>query len=170
MTIEIFAAITISVAACVTDLRSRRIPNWLTFGAAAAGITWHLVQAGPGAALWSLAGWLACVALFAPVFIVGGMGAGDVKLVGALGAWLGVSHGIYLILYSAICGGVMAVAVSLARGYFRTALANLRLIVTSWRFGIAMVPGLTLGDARGPRLAYALPIAAGTVLTVWLRG
>jgi prepilin peptidase CpaA len=159
----------ISATACVTDVRSRRIPNWLTFGAAAAAIVWHLVGEGPQQAGLSVLGWAVAVACFLPVFAVGGLGAGDVKLVGAIGAWLGPAAAFYVVLYSAMAGAVMATIVAISHGYLRTAFTNLRVIVTSWWFGIATIPGLTLADAPGPRLAYALPIAAGTVITVWLR-
>ena len=163
------AALVLGLVGCVTDVRSRRIPNLLTFGGALCAVGFHLVAEGPWAAAFSVAGWLVGVALFGPVFVVGGLGAGDVKLLGALGAWLGPGRTLYLALFSAMAGGVMALVVMVARGYSRTAGRNLLLMTTSWRLGIAAVPGLTLEDAAGPRLAYAVPIAAGTVLTLWLR-
>ncbi len=159
----------INVIACVTDVRSRRIPNWLTFGAAAAAIGSYLIMGGPRAAGASVFGWAVGVLLFAPVFLVGGLGAGDVKLVGAIGAWLGPAAAVHVALYSAIAGGAMGLIVAAFRGYLRTAFMNLRVIVTSWWYGIVSVPGLTLADGKGPRLAYAIPIATGTVLTLWLR-
>jgi prepilin peptidase CpaA len=163
------AALALSLGGCVTDLRTRRIPNVLTFGGALCAVAFHLVTGGPWSGATSAAGWFVGALLFVPVFVVGGLGAGDVKLVGALGAWLGPSKALYLALFTAMAGGVMALVVMIARGYSRTAGRNLLFMATSWRLGIAAVPGLTLGDAAGPRLAYALPIAAGTVLTLWLR-
>ena len=85
-----------------------------------------------------------------------------------IGAWLGPLKALYVVLLTGIAGGVMALVVMVARGYSRTAGRNIFLMVTSWRLGVAAVPGVTLADAPGPRLAYALPIAAGTVLTLWL--
>ena len=162
------AALVVGLMACVTDVRGRRIPNLLTFGAAGAAILFHLVTAGPQAALLGVAGWLVGVLIFAPVFALGGLGAGDLKLLGAIGAWLGPLKALYVVLLTGIAGGVMALVVMVARGYSRTAGRNIFLMVTSWRLGVAAVPGVTLADAPGPRLAYALPIAAGTVLTLWL--
>jgi prepilin peptidase CpaA len=162
-------AIAICLIACVTDLRTRRIPNKLTFSAAALAIVFHLAVGGPKAGALSLAGWFVGVALFAPFFIVGGLGAGDLKLIGAVGAWLGPWPALFVALYTAIAGGVLAIIVSLARGYARTAFSNVRFIVTSWRLGVATVPGMTLDESHGPKLAYALPIAVGTGLTIWLR-
>ncbi len=163
------AAVAVSLAACAIDVRTQRIPNRLTFGAAGAALLFHAFAGGAGAAGVSVAGWIMGAVVFAPLFMVGGMGAGDVKLVAALGAWLGPVAALHIALYSAIVGGVMAIVVSLAHGYLRTAVANLRVIAMSWRFGIATVPGLTLADARGPRLTYAIAITVGTGVTVWLR-
>jgi prepilin peptidase CpaA len=162
------AALAVSLAGCFTDLRTRRIPNRLTFPAAAAALAFHLVVNGPQAAAMGLAGWFVGVLFFAPFFIVGGLGAGDLKLVGAVGAWLGPWPALWVALYTAIAGGVLAILVALVRGYARTAFANLRFIMTSWRLGVASVPGMTLEESTAPKLAYALPIAVGTGLTIWL--
>jgi prepilin peptidase CpaA len=98
------------------------------------------------------------------------MGGGDVKLLGALGAWLGPADALYVGLYGAIAGGIMAVAIGLARGYLRTAFSNLYFLAVSWRVGgVRPVPELTLETSRSPRLAYALPVLAGLAVTLWLR-
>ena len=168
MNLEGVAALIVSAIACATDVRSRRIPNWLTLGSAAAAMVFELIRHGVGAAEWSVLGWIVGIVVFLPLFMAAGMGGGDVKLVGALGAWLGVAPVLRVAMYSAIAGGVMALGVAMAHGYLRAAFTNVRTIVTSWLFGIGRVPGLTLADAHGPRLAYALPIAVGTIVTLWL--
>jgi prepilin peptidase CpaA len=162
-------AVAVSLAACVTDVRSARIPNALTFTAAGAAIVFHLLVGGWRAGGASVAGWFVDVLLFAPFFLVGGLGAGDLKLLGAIGAWLGPWPAVYVALYTALAGGVMAIALALAHGYARTAFRNLGYILASWRVGIRTVPGMTLDDAPGPKLAYALPVAVGTSLTLWFR-
>ena len=78
-------ALGVAVAAVVSDLATRRIPNLLTFGAALVAVAAHGYAAGWTGAGLSLAGWLLGVAFFFPVFALGGMGAGDVKLLGASG-------------------------------------------------------------------------------------
>jgi Flp pilus assembly protein protease CpaA len=77
-------ALAIASAACVFDLRTRRIPNWLTFGAAAAGMVFHLTTGGMSGFERSAGGWLIGAALLIAPYALGGMG-GDVKLVGARG-------------------------------------------------------------------------------------
>jgi prepilin peptidase CpaA len=163
-----FAAIAVCLAACTTDVRWRRIPNALTFPAAGAAILFHWWVAGSHAAAAALGGWFVGVLLFSPFFIAGGLGAGDLKLLGAVGAWLGPVPALFVALYTAIAGGILAMLVALARGYAKAAFGNIWFILTSWRVGVAAVPGMTLEDAPGPRLAYALPIAVGTGLTIWL--
>lgn len=159
----------IALAACAFDVRTRRIPNLLTFGAALAGVAVHALMAGSGGALTAAGGWLAGVLLFMPFFALGGMGGGDVKLLAALGAWLGPQEALWLAVYTGIAGGVMGLIVAVGQGYLRTAVRNVFSVFSFWATsGIRPVPGLTLESAKTPRLAYAIPILAGTVVTLWL--
>lgn len=163
-------AIGIGVAAAAQDLRSGRIPNALTFGSAIAACLfagWSGGVAGIGA---SLSGWVLALLLWLPLYALGGLGAGDVKLVAAIGAWLGPSDVVPVSLYSAIAGGGMAAAVALARGQAVAVCANLHSLLLHWRVsGLTPHPDLTLATARGARLAYAVPILTGTVVAIWLR-
>jgi len=113
-------------------------------------------------------GLLVGLVVFFPFFALGGMGAGDVKLMAAIGAWLGPALAILTALYGAIAGGVLAIAVALSSGYLKTAFANLRRMAMHWRVnGLEVVPELTLEHNKGPRLAYAVPIFIGLVVTLW---
>jgi prepilin peptidase CpaA len=160
----------IAAAACVTDVMTRRIPNILTFGAAAGALFVRGVLFGMPGVLDASAGWVTGFVILFPLFFVRGLGAGDVKLVAALGAWLGPIDGLWLALYTAIAGGVIGVGYSIARGYLGVALSNLRVIGSHWFYsGFQPVPGITLEDTDRPRLPYALPIFLGTVVTLWLR-
>jgi prepilin peptidase CpaA len=168
--IRVVAALMVAGVAMLCDLRTRRIPNLLTFGAAALAAVAGLVFGGPWGLLIALAGWALGVALFFPMFALGGMGAGDVKLLAALGAWLGPMETVWLALFSSIAGGVIALIVSLYHGYLRQALTNVWMMLLTWRTsGFQPVSGLTLRDATAPRLAYAVPIAIGLVCTLWRR-
>ena len=160
----------LAAVACGCDLRTRRIPQVLTLGGAMAGFAFHLAGGGWSGAASSVAGWALGIAIFLAPFALGGLGAGDVKLLGALGAWLGPGDVIWLALYAGVAGGVLALVVSLATGYLSQALANVRLLITHWIVnGVGPLPELTLEHGRGPRLAYAVPILAGTMVRLWLR-
>ncbi len=166
---NIFVGILLALA-CLSDLRTRRIPNVLTITAAAAAIVFHLAIGGWSAAGWSVAGLFLGALLFFPMFALRGMGAGDVKLLAAIGAWLGPGQVAIVALAASIAGGVIAVIVALGHGYLRQALTNLYLVLLQWHIaGVRPLPELTLETASGPRLAYAFPIAIGTVVTLWLK-
>ena len=168
MNFAYIVAIGIGVISCATDVQSRRIPNVLTFGAAIAGVIFHATW-GNGA-LFSVEGWAVAAAAFVIPFALGGLGAGDVKLLGALGTWLGPGQAIWLALYTGVAGGVLSVVVATYYGYLGQALSNVRLLLTHWRVcGVGPVHEISLEGSAGPRLAYALPIFAGLVLTIWLR-
>jgi prepilin peptidase CpaA len=164
------AALVLAGAAMLWDLRTRRIPNELTLGTAVVALGYGFFIGGPWGLLMATAGWLAGAALFFPLFALGGMGAGDVKLMAALGAWLGPADAVWLAIFASMAGGVVAAVVALHHGYLRRAGANIWLMLTHWRAaGLQPVAGLTLRDAKAPRLAYAVPIAIGVVVTLWRR-
>lgn len=168
MNVTHHAVIAIGLVACAWDLRTRRIPNELTFGAAAAGFLVLAWTHGIAGAASSLAGWVCGVALFFPWFALRGMGGGDVKLLAAFGAWLGPADTVQLALTAAIAGAILGVAVAVARHYLGTLMGNLRLLVTTWAVaGPCAVECLTLDTAHGPRLAYAVPLMIGAVVTLW---
>jgi prepilin peptidase CpaA len=140
----------------------------LTFGAALAGVVVQGFFGGSNAALSAVGGWITGTLLFLPFFLLRGMGGGDVKLLAALGAWLGPRETLWVAAYSLIAGGLLGVIVAVARGYLTTALRNIFAMLAYWRIaGIRPVPHHTLDSSKSPRLAYAIPILAGTVITLW---
>src|SRR5687767_13789570 len=98
---EWLAALVLVMGASVSDLRTRRIPNLMTFSAAAAGLLYHSFAAAGHGAVASGGGWLIGALLFFPIFALRGMGAGDVKLLAALGAWLGPRDVVWVALITA---------------------------------------------------------------------
>jgi prepilin peptidase CpaA len=164
------AALIVAAVACATDLKSARIPNVLTFGAMVAGVAFHaLLPGGDGVGAAAL-GLLVGLFVFLPFFALGALGAGDVKLMAGLGAWVGAAAVVNVALFGAVAGGVLAIVVALWHGYLHRALLNLRtLFVHWWLVGIKPLPELTLDRGNGLRLPYALPIAAGLVVTLWQR-
>ena len=161
----------IGTIASIWDLRTGRIPNALTFGAALVAIVVRLVVGGPAAAGWAMVGWAVGCALFMPVYLLGGMGAGDVKLLAAIGAWVGPMAALKVAFFSTLAGGVLAIVVALARGYLRQALSNVWLLLCHWRvMGLKPLDEVSLQAASGsPRLAYGLAITAGSMAWLWMK-
>ena len=86
------------------DLRTRRIPNILTFGGALAGLSFQVGLHGLNGLLTGFLGLVLGFVLLFLFYLRGGMGAGDVKALAALGAWLGVKLTLYLFIYMGISG------------------------------------------------------------------
>src|SRR6187401_3320193 len=124
MSVAQLITVGIAIVASAWDLRTRRIPQLLTFGGALAAFVFHSINGGWDAGVASAAGWAVGIAIFFVPFALGGLGAGDVKLLGALGAWLGPTGIFWAALYTGVAGGVLAIVVALASGYMRRALAN----------------------------------------------
>jgi len=101
------------------DLKERKIPNKITFTGILIGILFNIITGGWMGLLQSLLGMFAGLAIFFLPFVMGGMGAGDVKLMGAIGALMGWEFSLMTALYSAIVGGVMVIIHLLYTGKLR---------------------------------------------------
>lgn len=168
--VHVVAAVTLVVAAAWCDLRARRLPNTLTVSGALVAFAIAGLLEGWSGLLVSLAGWAMGLVLFLPLYAVKGMGAGDVKLLAAIGPWLGPGGAVWTALYGAIAGGFFAIVIVLARGTLAKTARNMGAMLTTWlRGGIRPVEGLTLESSAGPKLPYALPLAVGTLITLWTR-
>jgi prepilin peptidase CpaA len=162
-------AFVLAGAACWFDVRTRRIPNWLTFPAAALGLVAATAAHGGPGTVSSAVGLLVGLMLFFPLFVLKGLGAGDVKLMGALGAWLGTAVVLGVAFYTTLAGGVLALGLIVKHRYSGQAVRNLWLLLTHWRVvGLRPLDALTLETSAGPKLPYALPIAVGLALAFWL--
>jgi prepilin peptidase CpaA len=169
MTVPYVVISIVGLIACAVDLRWRRIPNVLTFSTALAGLFYHYTAGGSDGLISAGLGCLAGLAIFFPLFALGGLGAGDVKLLAAFGAWLGPEQTLVAAMAAAIVGAVGALVVVLVRRRLSPTLKNLQGLVTFWAVaGPRPHPGMTLATADSIRLAYALPITAGALATLWL--
>jgi len=170
MSVAHVICLALAAVACGWDLRTRRIPQILTLGGALAAFVYHVTTGGWNAGLASAMGWAVGIAIFFLPFALGGLGAGDVKLLGAIGAWLGPMNALWVGLYAGAAGGVLAIFVALTKGYLIQAVGNVGVMLAYWRLnGVRPLPEITLEHSRGPRLAYAVPILAGTMVTLWLK-
>jgi prepilin peptidase CpaA len=116
--VELVQACAVSVAglAAVTDVWSRRIPNWVTFGTLTLGVLLNAWLHGPAGVFTALAGAALGIGLLLPFWALGGIGAGDAKLLGAVGALLGPQALLSVAVYAALAGGVLSIAYVLRRG------------------------------------------------------
>jgi len=117
-----FVLILLVLIAALKDVRTRRIPNWLTVPAAVLGLALHAWYEGwPG--VWtSIEGAALGLAAFILFFVAGGMGAGDVKLFGAVGALVGPQAMVLVFVFTGLLGGILAAAVAVWRRQFQATL------------------------------------------------
>ena len=99
----------LGVTASYSDLRARRIPNALIVIGLIAGVLYHLWLQGFTGISYSLAGSVTGLALFVPFYLLKAMGAGDVKLLAAMGSWLGTSGALLAFGLSLCAGAILAV-------------------------------------------------------------
>jgi len=164
------AAIIIAAIACVTDLRSRRISNGLVLSGLAIGLSFNLLLGGLRGVGWSLLGGLLGLALFLPFFALGGMGAGDVKLLSCLGAILGPKDLIAVALGGALIGGALALVVAAVNGRLRSTLERVAELLAFWASGgLKPSPVLRLENPGTLKIPYAVPLAGGTLLVLLSR-
>jgi prepilin peptidase CpaA len=156
-----------AIAGAIFDLRDRRIPNYLTLPSILFGLLIHLFIGGwRGLGLSAAAGLIAGV-IFLLFWLAGGMGAGDVKLITAVACIAGLSHITWLLILTALAGGVMAIGLALWSGKLKDTIMNLGALAVHHRFeGLKPHPHLNVGNARTLRLPYALAIAAGSAMTL----
>ena len=148
--------------AVVTDLRSSRIPNWLTFPAMGFALAGHAWLGSMHGVLFSLAGLGTGLGLFFLIYLAGGIGAGDVKLMAAIGAFVGVYGVLSCVWLAMVVGGVYAIAAMCYQ--WGLASAGQRLVYAA--YGAVLVGGSAWTRELGLpfKLRYGLAIAGGTLL------
>jgi len=148
----------------VSDIRARRIPNWLTYGGLLGGLALRTILEGWRGLGQGAAGILACGGIFFLFYLVRGMGAGDVKLMAAVGAWTGVRQAVVVMIATAVAGGILGVVYMV---FYRRVGSTVQNIAELIRFhltsGIRPHPEVNLGDPGSIRVPYGLAIAMGTL-------
>jgi prepilin peptidase CpaA len=166
--------VVVLVIACFTDLRSRRIPNWLVFPFLVLGFVvsgwlqgWHGLEQ-------SLEGFGLGLLVYGLLFWMGGMGAGDVKLCAAIGAWIGPYQLFIALIMTGMAGGIMVLCWAALGGFLKDLFTG----TSDLMFG-----GAGRGENRGEnpeqtpalanplkrKMAYAPAIAIGTLISFFAR-
>ena len=164
---DVYLAIGVMVCAgmaAVTDVQRGRIPNGLTYTAMVLGLGLRAASGGWRSALDGLAAGLIGGGVFLIFFLVRGMGAGDVKLMTAVGVWSGLHHLAAVMIATALAGGVLALGLIV---FHKQASRTLRNLGALFRFhilsGLTPHPEINLQNPQALRVPYALAIAAGTI-------
>jgi prepilin peptidase CpaA len=163
------AALLCAAICAVYDVRSRRIPNFITLPAILLGLLLHGVLGGWKEFGTAAAAGLICGFIFLLFYLAGGMGAGDVKLITASGCLIGLSLIGHLLVLTALAGGLMAIGIAVYRRQLGVTLRNLRrLAVHHQKAGLTPHPELNVSKEQTLRLPYALAIATGCALSLFL--
>ncbi len=164
-------ATVVALIGAVTDIKSRRIPNYLTGPAILLGLLLHVSLDGWHGLWTSFVAGLICGAIFLALYLAGGMGAGDVKLIAAVGCIAGLSSAAYLLVLTSLAGGVMGIVFALMRGKLKQTLLNVGSLASHHKEqGLTPHPELNVLNANNLRLPYGVAIAAGSTITFYLLG
>ena len=156
--------------ATVTDLRSRRIPNWLVLPFLIVGFVISGLQHGLNGLMQSAAGLTVGAALFGLLCLMGGMGMGDVKLCGAIGAWVGPSQMLVALVMTGIAGGIIAVGMAIVGGFAAEIFQGTGDLIFGFRKrGLTPHPKLVLNNPLTRKMPYAPAIAIGTLISFFAR-
>jgi len=164
--------IALILVAAVYDVLYRRIPNWLTIGGVLTGIALNsfIYRGWPGLRL-SLTGLAVGFAAYFILYSLRAMGAGDVKLMAAVGALVGVGDWFGIFLITAIVGGIAGLAMVAMRGRLRKTLWNVGFILSEMKHGRPAYVGREELDVKSPKsvgLPHGAMIALGTMLFLGL--
>lgn len=158
------------IVAAYIDGKQLRVPNWLTYPMVLTGLIYGAWSGGWGdvhsGLLGSLLGMLVGLACLLPLYAVGGMGAGDVKLMAGVGAWLGVKTTFYAFCASAIVGAVMAVVMIWRSRDIQKHWKNLMVILLEWMLVRDPRELSRIAAKRKPSmllLPYGIPICIGSI-------
>jgi|SRR5579859_1903668 len=158
--------VVVLAVATVTDMRSRRIPNWLTLPFLAAGFLVSAWVSGWHGVVQSLAGFALATVIYGFLNLMGGMGMGDVKLCAAIGVWIGPSQTLVALVLTAMAGGLMAFGWAIVGGFVGELFnGSGDLLFGMKKRGLSPHPELVLSNPLARKMPYAPAIAIGTLIS-----
>lgn len=163
--IRIFLEILVIIAA-VWDIRTRRIPNWLTLSGVILGVALNTFLYEISGLWFSLKGLGVAFGVYFVLYLLRAMGAGDVKLMAAVGAAAGAGNWLGILVLTSVAGAIAGLLLVASKGRFRKTLGNLGLIISSLGRGRAPYkdsPELDVSSDKALRLPHGALIAIGTL-------
>ncbi|MGI5927749.1 MAG: A24 family peptidase [Thermacetogeniaceae bacterium] len=176
-----YILLTLLLLSLYFDLTKKKIPNFLTLPVILWGLIYYTITAGFEGLIFSLLGLLLGIAVFFIPFMLGGMGGGDVKLLGAIGAMKGLQFVFDAAIYTVFCGGILAIIYLLYNGQLLRTLKRILsiiavplLAVLYFKFKYPFLNQLSLyfssfADGHVSKkvyLPYGVAIAIGTILVL----
>ncbi len=163
---QLILLIALLILAVVFDVRERRVPNWLTLSFMAGGVAYHVAVNGLAGLIFCVQGLVLGIALLILFYAAGGMGAGDVKLMGAVGSLLGPLNVLYAFIFSALVGGIYSVAVLYRHRILRSSLERCVCAPVDFLRTGCWVWLPSPSTKKIPRMCYAVAISLGTGIQV----
>ncbi len=155
-----------ALSAGITDLRWRRIPNWLTYPAAPIALAMHAIAGGWPEAKLSLEGLGLGLGILLPFVLLRSLGGGDWKLVGALGAFYGPRSLLLLVFYTLLINALIAIVLIVSRKRIWRTLRNIgRLIAAFFRFHLPE-KDLTIDNPEAIKVPFGVAAAIAVLLYV----
>lgn len=157
--------VTLIVAAWI-DGKQLRVPNWITFPMVGTGFVYNLAASGVEGLGIAFAGMCVGLLTLLPLYAVGGMGAGDVKLMAGLGAWLGWQVTLWAFVYTVVVGAVMAIVMVLSKKAWSKHYNQFLMIFSEW---MTIKDPKKLSEIAAERkptmylLPYGIPICIGSI-------
>ena len=157
-----------TILAALLDWRSRRIPNWLTVPGFVSGVTLHTVLNGWHGLQFALGGGVLALFLLLPLVLLRALGAGDWKLMGAVGAFLGPVLFVFVFFGSVLASGIMAMVQIYRTGRVVETFRNMWTLVKGFfAFGLKKNPQISLDNPRLLKLPFGVAVAVATIVCFW---
>ena len=160
----------IVIPAAVVDIKTRRIPNWLSLSGIVLGIALNAFLFETEGLWFSLKGLGLAFAVYFVLYLIHAMGAGDVKLMAAVGAVAGPGYWLLILILTSVTGALAGLLVVATKGRLRRTFENILVILISFRHGQLPYkenPELDVRSGEGLRLPHAVMIAFGTLVAIW---
>ena len=159
------STLTLTIVAAVLDWRSRRIPNWLTMPGMVLGVAVHTYVSGWRGTLFALEGAGLALILLVGLVLIRALGAGDWKLMGAVGAFMGPILVLFILLGSILAAGLMAMIQMMRTHRVVETFRNMVVLVRGFfTFGFKVHPVISLDNPQLLKVPYGVAVAIATLI------